>query len=64
MLMPAPIDPPSHSARPVRIVPAVVMQHIEDVAVLHAQRTVLSDEHVTLSYLRRFDERLAAHLGG
>jgi len=40
------------------------MQHIEDVAVLHAQRTVLSGEHVTLSYLRRFDDRLAAHLDG
>lgn len=40
------------------------MQHIEDVTVLHAQRTALIGEHVTLSYLQRFDERLAAHLDG
>lgn len=48
-----------------RIVPVVVQQHVEDAAVLHNTRSLLSDApHVKLHHLRRFDDRLAAHLDG
>jgi uncharacterized protein (TIGR02270 family) len=46
-------------------VPIVVQQHAEDAAVLHAGRTALAAApHVKLLHLRRFDDRLAAHLDG
>jgi uncharacterized protein (TIGR02270 family) len=48
-----------------RIVPVVVQQHVEDAAILHATRTAFTRApHVKLSHLRRFDDRLAAHLDG
>jgi uncharacterized protein (TIGR02270 family) len=48
-----------------RIVPVVVQQHVEDAAVLHNTRSALSEApHVKLHHLRRFDDRLAAHLDG
>jgi uncharacterized protein (TIGR02270 family) len=50
-------------ARPA--IAAVVQQHLEDAAILHATRTALtSAPHVKLLQLSRFDERLAAHLDG
>lgn len=51
------------SARRLRIVPAIVRQHIEDAAVIYATRNALtSAPQVKLLHLGRFDERLAAHL--
>jgi uncharacterized protein (TIGR02270 family) len=48
--------------RPIR---AVVEQHAGDAAVLYAARTSLSHApHAALRHLRRFDDRLAAHLDG
>jgi uncharacterized protein (TIGR02270 family) len=48
-----------------KIVPIVVRQHAEDAAVLHATRSALvGAPHVKLLHLRRFDDRLAAHLDG
>jgi uncharacterized protein (TIGR02270 family) len=50
---------------PSRIVPVVVQQHVEDAAVLHNTRSILSKApHVKLHHLRRFDDRIAAHLDG
>jgi uncharacterized protein (TIGR02270 family) len=47
------------------LVPAVICQHTEDVAVLHAIRTNLTAAaHVRLKHIRRFDDRVAAHLDG
>jgi uncharacterized protein (TIGR02270 family) len=47
------------------IVPLVVEQHAEDAAILHSTRTALTRApHVKLHNLRRFDDRLAAHLDG
>ena len=48
-----------------RIIPAVVQQHVGDAIHLHGTRTLLAEApHVTLAHLRRFDDRLAAHLAG
>src|SRR5215470_17042550 len=48
-----------------KMVPVVVEQHVEDAAMLHATRTRLcTAPHVQLHHLKRFDERLAAHLDG
>jgi uncharacterized protein (TIGR02270 family) len=48
-----------------RAVPNVVFQHVEDVAILHSTRSHLAHApHVKLHHLRRFDDRLAAHLDG
>ncbi len=47
------------------IVPVAIQQHAEDAAILHASRTMLTTApHVKLHHLRRFDDRLAAHLDG
>lgn len=44
-------------------IPAVLRQHVDDAADLHAIRTRLcTAPHVKLEHLRRFDDRLAAHL--
>lgn len=46
-------------------VPVVVQQHVEDVASLRVMRSVLvRAPHVSLSLLRRLDDRLAASLDG
>jgi uncharacterized protein (TIGR02270 family) len=46
-------------------VPVVLEQHAEDSAILHATRTNLTRApHVKLRHLRRFDDRLEAHLDG
>lgn len=46
-------------------VPEIVEQHLEDALMLHATRTALtSAPHAKLLQLRRFDDRLAAHLDG
>lgn len=51
------------STRP--IVPLVVRQHVEDAAVLFSARALLARRgHLKLHQLRRFDDRLAAHLDG
>src|SRR6266849_48628 len=43
----------------------VVSQHTDDAAILHAIRTSLTTApHVKLKHLRRFDDRLDAHLDG
>jgi len=48
-----------------RVVPAVIRQHAEDASFLHAVRTRLTAaRHIKLNELRRFDDRLAAHLDG
>jgi uncharacterized protein (TIGR02270 family) len=47
------------------IIKAVVEQHGEDARVLHGVRWALSSApHVRLHHLRRFDDRLEAHLDG
>jgi uncharacterized protein (TIGR02270 family) len=47
------------------IVTPVVLQHLEDAAVLHATRCLhVWAPHVKLNHLRRTDDRLAAHLHG
>jgi uncharacterized protein (TIGR02270 family) len=47
------------------IVRAVVLQHADDAAVLHSIRTTLTTAaHVRLRHIRRFDDRVAAHLDG
>jgi uncharacterized protein (TIGR02270 family) len=47
------------------IVADVVRQHVEDATILYEIRTALTNAaHVKLYHLRRFDERLAAHLDG
>jgi uncharacterized protein (TIGR02270 family) len=46
-------------------IPKVLQQHVEDAAVLHSIRTKLTfAPHVKLKHIRRFDDRLAAHLDG
>jgi uncharacterized protein (TIGR02270 family) len=46
-------------------VAAVLEQHSDDAAILHATRTRLTRApHVNVRFLRRFDDRLAAHLDG
>lgn len=48
-----------------RIVPVVVQQHVDDAAILYATRTALAaGPHSQLHHLRRFDDRVAAHLDG
>ena len=48
-----------------RIIPLVVSQHVEDAAVLWEHRSELArGGHAKLSHLRRFDDRLSAHLDG
>jgi uncharacterized protein (TIGR02270 family) len=48
-----------------RVVPQVIQQHVEDAINLHGTRTILAiAPHVRLMHLRRFDDRLAAHLDG
>jgi uncharacterized protein (TIGR02270 family) len=52
-------------SRRARIIPVVVQQHAEDAAVLYAVRTRHTcAPHVRLEQLRRFDDRLDAHLDG
>jgi len=47
------------------IIATIVSQHVEDATVLHANRTLLTTApHSALKYLRRFDDRLIAHLDG
>jgi uncharacterized protein (TIGR02270 family) len=47
------------------IVPVVVEQHLDDATILHAARSALAGGgHIKLHHLRRFDDRLAAHLDG
>lgn len=47
------------------VVPVVLLQHFEDAALLHTTRTSLTRvPHVKLHHLRRFDDRLEAHLDG
>jgi uncharacterized protein (TIGR02270 family) len=47
------------------VVPNVIRQHAEDAAFVHAARTgLVRMPHVRLRDLRRFDDRLAAHLDG
>jgi len=47
------------------IVPVVVQQHVEDAAILFSTRSALvRSPHAKLHHLRRFDDRLAAHLEG
>jgi uncharacterized protein (TIGR02270 family) len=46
-------------------IPVVIAQHTEDAAVLHSIRTSLTiAPHVKLKHIRRFDDRVAAHLDG
>lgn len=43
----------------------ILLQHAEDASILHATRTALTRApHVRLRHLRRFDDRLDAHLHG
>lgn len=59
----AKFEPARVQQRP--IVPIVVMQHVEDAAVIHGTRSrLVTAPHVQLSHLRRADLRLAAHLDG
>jgi len=45
------------------IIPVVIQQHVDDAVLLHACRTGLcSAPNSALHYLRRFDDRLVAHL--
>src|SRR5262245_11090273 len=47
------------------VVPSVVAQHVEDLAILwNARRTLVSAGHAALRHLARFDERVAAHQDG
>ena len=60
-----PLDSATPFCATPRIIPVVVAQHVEDAAVLWAQRSELVRRgHVKLHQLRRFDDRLAAHLDG
>ncbi|MGW8392297.1 TIGR02270 family protein [Pseudoduganella sp. HUAS MS19] len=60
-LNPVPIAP----ARPQNVVPDVILQHVEEAAVLRGVRALLvRAPHVALHQLRRLDDRLAAHLDG
>jgi uncharacterized protein (TIGR02270 family) len=62
------MDPLSTSGRSgsqIIIVHKVVRQHTEDAAVLHSIRASLTNApHVKLKHIRRFDDRVAAHLDG
>jgi uncharacterized protein (TIGR02270 family) len=63
MSAPPPNSPEEGFVRPV--VTAVLEQHTDDAAILHATRTRLTKApHINLRFLRRFDDRLAAHLDG
>jgi uncharacterized protein (TIGR02270 family) len=56
---------PSNKMAPRAVIPAVLQQHAEDAAILHANRTLLTHApHAKLHHLRRFDDRLEAHLDG
>jgi uncharacterized protein (TIGR02270 family) len=47
------------------IVPGVLVQHAEDAAILQATRSLLiAAPHVRLRHLKRFDDRLDAHMDG
>lgn len=47
------------------IVPVVVQQHLDDAAILYSTRAeLLRAPHARLHHLRRFDDRLMAHLEG
>jgi uncharacterized protein (TIGR02270 family) len=47
------------------IIPIVVQQHVDDAAILYSTRSaLLGSPHTKLHHLRRFDDRLAAHLEG
>ena len=51
--------------RPVPVVATVVRQHAEEAALLHRTRTTLTEApDVRLAHLRRFDDRVEAHLDG
>jgi uncharacterized protein (TIGR02270 family) len=53
----------SHDRRP--IVSVVVRQYVEDAGILYTQRTELvRASHAQMLHIKRFDERLAAHLDG
>jgi uncharacterized protein (TIGR02270 family) len=48
-----------------RAIPVVVRQHLDDAAILHAARAGLVEaRHIKLHHLRRFDDRITAHLDG
>jgi uncharacterized protein (TIGR02270 family) len=56
---------PMNSTPVTRPVVDVVRQHVEDAAILYANRSsLLAAPHARLINLRRFDDRLAAHLDG
>jgi uncharacterized protein (TIGR02270 family) len=58
------IDPETLKRRPTMVL-AVVQQHVEGAAVLYSARSGLAKSpHAKLRHLRRFDDRLAAHLDG
>lgn len=47
------------------VIPAVVAQHVEELAILwNTRRTLVSAGHVALRHLARGDERIAAHQDG
>jgi uncharacterized protein (TIGR02270 family) len=55
----------SSAASRVDVIRVVLEQHAEDAAMLHTQRTVLvGAPHARLRHVRRFDDRLEAHLDG
>jgi uncharacterized protein (TIGR02270 family) len=59
------IEPDSLEFATSRHIPVVILQHVEDAAILHATRTALCvAPHVALLHLRRFDDRLDAQLDG
>jgi uncharacterized protein (TIGR02270 family) len=59
------IDAPSPARTQAGSVPVVIQQHVEDAATLFSARTLLAKApHARLMQLRRFDDRLAAHLDG
>ncbi len=61
----SPSIPLSGNRRIRAIIPSIVFQHAEDAAVLHSIRTRLTTApHVKLKHIRRFDDRVAAHLDG
>jgi uncharacterized protein (TIGR02270 family) len=60
-----PKRPASAVGRNRGVVTTIQRQHAEDAAALHAVRTKLTAApHVKLKHIRRFDERVAAHLDG
>jgi uncharacterized protein (TIGR02270 family) len=51
--------------QPASVLAPVVQQHAEDAAVLHSIRSnLITAAHVKLTHIRRFDDRVAAHLDG